>query len=232
MSEARIKAKPSDLSVVIGLPTGSHMPWQTAMSLAATTKACAEKGIDVDVACVAGSSIITEARNQVVHQYLKSRASRLFWIDSDIAWQPEDFLRLLVFSAKMDVVCAAYPRKRPDTRFTIKHTLPLDRNDLGCVKIEGTGLGFTVLRRGIVEILAAQAPLYFDEAQDMELADVFRLDTVYGKRHKRTRRGEDMAFFSDIRAEGYDVWLDPSVKLGHVGTHVFTDDPAVALGLK
>ena len=228
MSEARIEAKPSDLSVVIGLPTGSHVPWQTAMSLAATTKACAEKGIEIDVACVAGSSIITEARNQVVHQYLKSRASRLFWIDSDIAWQPEDFLRLLVFSAQMDVVCAAYPRKRPDTRFTIKHTLPLERNSLGCVKIEGTGLGFTVMRREVVEKVVEGCPQYIDEAQDMELADVFRLDLVRGNH----RRGEDMAFFADIRSKGYDVWLDPSVQLGHVGTHVFTADPAVALGLK
>ena len=33
------------------------------------------------------------------------------------------------------------------------------------------------------------------------------------------RTGEDVFFFNDVRAAGFDVWLDPSIELGHVGEH-------------
>ena len=33
--------------------------------------------------------------------------------------------------------------------------------------------------------------------------------------------GEDVMFFNDIRKLGYDVWCDPSLKLGHIGSKVY-----------
>ena len=31
------------------------------------------------------------------------------------------------------------------------------------------------------------------------------------------RRTEDIAFFDDLRDEGFTIWCDPSIELGHVG---------------
>ncbi len=44
------------------------------------------------------------------------------------------------------------------------------------------------------------------------MASVFRCDIFNG-----FRRTEDMAFFADIRAAGYTVWMDPAIELGHIG---------------
>jgi hypothetical protein len=46
---------------------------------------------------------------------------------------------------------------------------------------------------------------------------MFRCDIDGGE-----ARGEDMAFFDDCKALGYQPWLDPEINLGHVGTKVFT----------
>jgi hypothetical protein len=34
-------------------------------------------------------------------------------------------------------------------------------------------------------------------------------------------RGEDAIFFSDVRALGYKVWIDPTIRLGHVGPKIY-----------
>ena len=219
METREIRAQPHELSVCIGLPTGSQMPWQTALALAATTRLCATKGIPVEVAVVAGASIVTEARNKVLDAYFKTDCSRLFWIDSDIVWREEDFLRMLVLSEEMPVLCASYPHKRLDERHTIRL---LDGepivNEFGCRQVAGTGLGFTVVRREVLDKLVFRR--VFDEVQGEDIPDVFRVDTVL-RSGRCTRRGEDIAFFSDLRDLGCEIWHDPSVKLGHVGMHVF-----------
>jgi hypothetical protein len=41
-----------------------------------------------------------------------------------------------------------------------------------------------------------------------------------------------MAFFADVRELGYDVWLDPTINVGHVGSHVFRANAAKSLHLE
>ena len=215
------------MTVSVGFPCGATVPWQTAFSLAKTAYACAKEGVESSIEVVAGSSVVTAARSQVVDNFLKGSSSRLFWIDSDIMWEPADFFRLLAFSTKMDVVCGTYPMKVAKRQFCIKHPdlESFEMNDFGCVKIEGAGLGYTVMTREVVERVVATKRTLKDMG-GVETAEVFRLDDVDGY-----RRGEDQAFFADIRAAGYDVWLDPTIQLGHVGYHVYRGDAVAALNL-
>jgi hypothetical protein len=64
----------------------------------------------------------------------------------------------------------------------------------------------------LIEQLANRAPvLRFPDIPE-PIPHIFRCDDSDGK-----ARGEDMAFFSDIRDLGYQVNIDPNVTLGHVG---------------
>jgi len=230
MGTVDLAFKPGELSVCIGMPASRDLPFPTAMSLARTAHACGLRGIPLDIEALAGSSVITTARSTVAHRFLQGKASRLFWIDSDIEWDAQDFLRLLALSSRLDVVCAAYPLKREGpTAFVIRHpdAKTFEMHPLGCVKIEGTGLGFTVLTREVVARVAAAKPRVLNEASGEILADLFRIDTEGG-----AIRGEDIAFFADIRAEGFEVWLDPTISLGHVGQKIFRGDVVKALRLE
>ena len=220
-----------EMSVCIGFPVNRDVPWPTALSLARTAHACALRGIAFDIQAVAGSSVITTARSTVVHRFLEGKSSRLFWIDSDIEWKAEDFLRMLALSSQMDVICAAYPLKRDDEKraFVIRHpnAEQYEMNKFGCLEIYGTGLGFTVMTRKVIEQVAASKPRVLNQATDESMAEVFRLDTVDG-----LIRGEDIAFFEDIRAAGFGVWLDPTVDLGHIGQKVYRGNVVQALRLE
>lgn len=233
MDEDRtISVKTDELSVDIGLPCLPTLPWQTSMSLLKTVKACTERRIDVGVAGIFGSSVVTWARSKVLDTFLQGKASRLFWIDGDMEWEPEDFIRLLVLSTKYDVVCGVYAQKNEAQTIVLRHDLTnFDLNPHGLIKFQGCGLGFTVITRDVAEHISASKPKVYDPVEGRSIADVFRTDTVDRGHEHPDCRHEDTAFFADLIELGYDVWLDPTRQLGHVGPRVYKSDPMKALRL-
>lgn len=228
---------PAELSVSIGLPCGSHVPWQTAMSLAKTTHVLAKQGVKTRIECIANSSIVTYARNQVARAFLEQHdTDRIFWIDADMQWEPDQFLRLLTLSYKYPVVCATYPMKRADAAFVVKHPdlQNFEMNQHGLLKVQGVGLGFTIVTREAFERVAETKPWTYSptSAGEGKYRDIFELRKTKDAQGRVTGQGEDMAFFDDLRALGYDIWLDPTIQLGHVGSFVYTADPVAGLKLQ
>lgn len=199
------------LRVVVGIPAGRDFHALTVRSLLETFDQCRTMGIHVQLALVANNAIIQWARDEVVDLFLQTNCNRLFWIDSDIVWDPNDFVRMLALSQKRDIVCATYPAKKEPTTFYVNYD-KLVTDDLGLFEIKGVGLGFTVMNRRVVEALVDNAPKALDEISGKEIAQVFRVGMRDGK-----RVGEDMAFFEDARKLGFKVHLDPLVKLKHLG---------------
>lgn len=231
MSTADIKL--DGLSVMVGIPaTRDFHPW-TVKSLLATSQMCQRMGIPCQLGLVAGNAVVQWARDEVVDIFLQSQANRLFWIDSDMVWKPEDFMRMLALSQRREVVCATYPAKIDQPTFYVNYdqSKPLESDDLGLLDVWGVGLGFTVMRREVVEKLVANAPRIYDEISGRELAEVFRVGGVAAN-GRRSRRGEDMAFFRDILDLGYKVLLDPQVDLGHIGVKKYEGSVKDALQLQ
>lgn len=200
------------LRVTVGIPAGRDFHALTVRSLLETFSKCQTMGIHVQLALVANNAIVQWARDEVIDLFLQTNCNRLFWIDSDIVWEPNDFIRMLALSQKRDIVCATYPAKKEPPTFYVNHDPPLVADDLGLFEIKGAGLGFTVMTRKVVEALVDNAPKAVDEITGKEIPQVFRVGIKDGK-----RIGEDMAFFEDARKFGFKVFLDPLVKLKHLG---------------
>lgn len=228
MSALNIKL--DNLSVMIGIPSTRDFDPRVVKSLLNTFRLCWQIGIPCHFGEVYGNAVIQWARDEVIEEFLKSDATRLFLIDSDIVWKPEDFMRMLALTQLREVVCATYPAKVDQPTFYVNHdkTQPVVADSLGLLEIWGVGLGFTVVRREVIEALVEKAPRIYDEISGRELAEVFRVGSVDAN-GRRSRRGEDMAFFRDIIDLGYKILLDPEVSLGHIGTKVYTGSVKDAL---
>ncbi len=190
---------------------------RTAMALAGTATDCVKAGVTLDIYMV--QCVLPWARDNVIDEFLNGTAQKLFWIDSDMDWPPAAFFRLLALSQVRDVVGAAYPAKidpRGPMTFYASYEANLASEEYGLMRVNGMGLGFTVMDRKVVEKIAEKAPHLLDELSGKRIRTIFRFAEKGGK-----RQGEDMAFFDDIRALGFDVWMDPSVELGHIGTHTW-----------
>lgn len=218
--------------VVIGMPVGSgSIPWPTAVSLMATVRVLDREKIPVRIEAPTGCSVVQWARSAVAGAFLKSDFTHLFWIDSDIVFSPNDFIRLLGFGASHDAIGGAYALKKEPAQCFIN--LPgaegeREVNGFGNVRVASLGLGFTLVRREVMTTLAATKEIVRDSLNGTEYPDIFRV----GRRANGGALGEDVAFFEDVAALGYAAWLDPSIKLGHVGTKIYTGDVIGALGLQ
>jgi hypothetical protein len=218
----------SGVSVFIGMPSHRELCPQTNAALIETSAVLMKRGIPFDLQVVYGSSIVTGARTMVANKFLASNESRLFWIDSDIVWTPEDFLTILALSTELECVGATYPTKEMPPKFMINvlEKTELETNEHGCFEVKGFGLGFTCVQRKVMEQLAEKSPkLVFPGSPDpIPIPHMFRLDEDNG-----AFRGEDMAFFADVIGLGYKVNLYPHINLGHVGPHVFRSDFMAAM---
>ena len=247
--------EPKDLRVMIGMPAYKEIAWQVNKSLLATFRECAAASIHVELKMIAGSAVITKARSDVVNEFLQSDCNRLFWIDSDIEWTPLDFGRLLALTtdAGLHVVGATYPSKSDPMQYFVKIEAletpesELRSNEHGCMPVDGFGLGFTCITREAVEAVANKKPWIYDEVGGFFCRDVFRVDhyitqriggpempgcpeELYGKRLPAFR-GEDMAFFHDLKEAGYQPWLYPFINLGHIGQKTYRGDLPAILGI-
>ena len=208
----------AEWSVGIGLPCGPTVPWQHSLSLARTEHAAATLRVPLDIHAVAESSDVCIARDVVLTNFLANQERYMFWIDSDISWRPEDFFRVLRLTKDLGVVCATYSLKR-EPEGCVVNFVDADSppNEYGCVEIVGAGLGFTCVRRDIVDAFAATKELMLHEGNGRLILDAFYRPRKRGADGRLRAGGEDGGFFDDLRALGHKVWLDPSIALGHVG---------------
>jgi hypothetical protein len=203
------------VSVAIGMPVGKPIPYQTVSSIFATAFVLGQMNIRCDL-LMQICGVVQIARDSVLDEFLKGKADKLFWIDSDMAWEPKDFLRLLALSMEHDVVAAAYPHRSGETNLFQVNTDGIETpvvNKYGLRAVNGLGLGFCIVDRKACELLAGKAPRVMDGWSKREMAEVFRVD----RSAKGYRRTEDIAFFDDLREAGFTVWCDPSIELGHIG---------------
>ena len=209
--------------VFIAIPTyDGKLSIKLAYSLAALMPAAMRHGISIRLGHVSGCSIITMARNRLVDEFLKTDCTELFFIDADVIAQPDDILRLLAQSGDKDVTVGNYPRRAKDKKFF----MDLHFDEQGELEFEGSlmrinraGTGFMLIRRHVIETIAAKSEKYLSNDGVGEVASVFDFKIEDGN-----FVGEDYSFCDKARAEGFKVWTDVEISLPHMGTEEFTSD--------
>jgi glycosyltransferase involved in cell wall biosynthesis len=143
-------------------------------------------GLTIDINTIVNESLVTRARNELVAAFMASEATHLVFIDADIAFDVEAFMRL--YAAGKDVAVGAYPKKRLDWE-RIRRTAQLQpdgdagrlsragadfainfagsaRDEApvqvtvidGLIPLLDAGTGFMMIRRAVIERLMAAHP--------------------------------------------------------------------------
>lgn len=102
-----------DYKLFVGTPMyGGQCTGEYTKSCLDLAMACSQHGIPLSFYYLFNESLITRARNYIVDEFLRSDATHLLFIDSDIGfeWQYALILMELAVDGK-DVVCAPYPKK-------------------------------------------------------------------------------------------------------------------------
>jgi len=215
-------------SVFIALPAYDFkVSLKLAISLARFAQSAPQHGIDIQIGSICGCSVVSRARNLLVKDFLESNCTHLLFIDSDINFEPDDILRLLSWSEdpKKGIV-AGVPRTRSEHKTYIANldyddSHELTMNSMGLVRATHVATAFMMVRREVFETLveAHKEWEYYDTRTDRVLNAVFDFKVT-----EAGYMGEDFLFCDRAREHGYEVWIDPTIKLGHMGVQEYVGD--------
>lgn len=207
-------------------------------SMVDTTVALLQAGVGLSYRILMYDSLITRARNDMVHDFLESSATHLMWIDGDIGFGKDDVLSMI--QADKDILCGLYPKKEIDwnrvtqavndgvppedlntyvASFVVNIVNPVETGTSDQpLEVGDAGTGFMLIKRGVFETLADKVPSYTRERDCEKIKEFFA--TGINPTDNRLM-SEDYYFCKVARQHGYKIYAAPWVHLNHTGPFTF-----------
>lgn len=218
-------------SVMIAMPCyGGVVSDKTAKGLFNLGKELRTAGIDHGLLTMANESLVTKARSRIANFFMNNTEYEyILFIDADIGFTPEDVFKLL--SSNKDIVCGAYPMKGIPLRYNYNLSQPeVKEGDL--VRIENIGFGFALIHRKVFESISnkyGEELKYFPATNNSSYPPTekeYHNSYHYFLELKKDMSylPEDFSFFERAKSVGYTTWLNTTIRLAHVGSHVYQEE--------
>lgn len=193
-------------------------------SLINTIKLCEKNNITILPYFLCYDSLIQRARNDYFYVAYNSQVDALFFIDSDIGWNPNDFLKLVL--SDKDMIGATYRKKTDEEELYAVKVIGnkesewnLNISDDGLLEVQGLGCGFLKLSKKCVRMLFESENKYYISEKGIikNICDC----TVNENNHFIS---EDIIIGFKWTKLGEKLYLDTNIKLTHVGQKAYTGD--------
>ena len=147
-------------SVYIAMPCYDSVKINTMLSVIKLVQQLGKSGIEVGINTMK-SPLIHQARNYLTSVFLTTKYQYLLFIDSDVEFEPESVMRMLV--AKKDIVCTPYRVKAEQLDkhiYTVEFKDPKNIPFLpgGLVEIEAGPTGLMLIDRVVFERIITNHP--------------------------------------------------------------------------
>ena len=193
----------------------------TMRSIMKDMLALMQRGDRVSIFDECGNAIIDDARAIMVQKFLDSDGTDLVFVDHDVSWQEGALLRLV--DAPVDCVAGIYPQRKDPISYTVQW-VP-DRAELwadpetGLLEVAGVPAGFMRMTRAMLERMVDAYPESEFYVESLPEKKAYALFASW--RDGKMKYGEDYSFCRRWREIGGTVWVDPEIKMGHVGNKTF-----------
>ena len=208
----------NEKQVMIATPSLDGTVWLDYMnSYIHSIVLAANKGWSVAIQGMSGNSLINYARAILGQDFMDSDADVLFFIDSDLSWDPEGFVRIL--ESPFDIVAGAYPTKQDGpAKFHVKITGG-KYNGTGPLVVDTTKApsGFIKITRSAMKQMQDAHPELKARFRDREIFMLWDCMIVNGE-----PLGEDFSFCERWQRIGGKIYIDPDITFSHYGRKHWT----------
>ncbi len=161
-----------------------------------------------------GDSLVARARNNLAHNFLRTDADYLLFLDTDLDFSPEDIKKLIDRRRDDAVVCGQYAIKQPELRYCYNKIQGEQVGPDGLLKVGEAGTGCMLIPRKILEDIRDKMPAlaYTDDVFRDKRVSFFNVGVVGGR-----YLSEDWLFCRYCYQLGYSVYVHTEILLGHHG---------------
>jgi hypothetical protein len=207
------------MNVLIATPFYNAATYtQYVTSMITTVIVLERKKIKYDICYLPSDTQIFRARNILANEfYERKEMTHLFFIDSDMAWTVEAFLKVL--DCEEDLVGANYAQKNAYDQWVS----PIKTNAGGKPEINKNGLiecysiatGFCKISRAVFDALAKRGEAwYFNGKPKLDFFSLIKLP-------EGRVLGEDSSFCHRWCECGGKSWIVPDCTISHIGYKVY-----------
>ena len=224
-------AMPTQLkpSIFIAMPCYDSVKINTMLSIFQLIQKLGQSKVEVGINTMK-SPLIHQARNYLTSVFLTTDYTHLLFIDSDVEFQPEAGLRMLV--ADKDIITTPYRAKNPDLNthtYTVKFPDPKVVPILpgGLVEIEAGPTGLMLIHRRVFEKIMKNRPdLKIKNSVNQALKET---ESSHGNYYNffdfafedGYTYGEDVSFCKLARKEGFKLYANTDSITAHRGEYAW-----------
>ena len=244
--------KKEKIKILVCIPSfDTKIHLETISSIISTRDILLKHGVGIGMMWIR-DSLITRGRNKLVSEFLKGDYTHLFFIDADISFAPDDFIRVLSFNK--DIVTAPYPIKKDgkvddgDASMGWCVNFPLGKysfkeNTNGFKKCDYAGTGFMCIKRKVFDRIKEKYPS-IEYKSDVEVtidgnSKSHKGNTEYAffdcgiqgqgvledKDNTKRYLSEDFYFCALWQQCGGEIWTDITSELKHIGIKTYERKP-------
>lgn len=192
------KTKEVQPNVIVGLPCQDVVLANTAQSIAANI---IEAGGIVSDILVKQTCDIVSSRTWLVREAIKKGATHILFVDSDMLFPKDALTRLL--SHDKDIIGGLYNKRQFPLEGTHQPLIEKPEPTTGLLRCLSIATGLMLIKLSIFEKMPEP---WFSFGRDAEGKLVL---------------GEDVWLCRTAQDAGFEVWADPSIKVGHIGQYIF-----------
>ena len=224
--EALNKSKEPKPSVFMAMPCYDSVKVNSMLSVIKLVQQLGKSGIECGINTYK-SPLIHQARNYLTSVFLTTEYTHMLFIDSDVEFEPEAVLRMLV--AKKDIICTPYRIKAEaltDQLYTVSFK---DRKGIlvlpgGLVEIEAGPTGLMLIDRQVFKKIIKNHPelklknkaIYDPGASHEFYYNFFSFDFKDGY-----SVGEDISFCRLAAANGFKLYANIQSPTVHHGSYAW-----------
>lgn len=187
----------SDYKIAIAIPHTGTINAKTVLSLVAMLKHIKHNNL----VYLKEGCYIHNSREELVKKAIMDDCTHILFIDSDMYFEETALDRLL--ARKKDIIGVHYNRRAIPLESTAKIPISEKLKNKELIKAEGLGTGFLLINIDVFKKMK-HPWFFFEQSQNGDLLV-----------------GEDYWFCKRAKEAGFDIWVDLSIPMKHVGNYLY-----------